>query len=194
MGFRVRFRRALTRSSQAAPGSWWLFCRTPGFGTVRRRPVRGARRAEACDRGGFVLFLSTNVRPKLLGGPFMSTETPDKTNFRGALRSPLAEFRPHVTQLQIFVRTHARVRPGPGQIATARKRSLACLFWPRPNVVSHATGSTHTSLFVPSACNGVRTAPGLQHCCECARSARRNFRVSLRGTADFRPPVTLYAV
>ena len=50
---------------------------------------------------------------------------------------------------------------------------------------------TH-SIAVYSACNGVRTngRRPVQHCCECARSARRNFRVSLRGTADFRPPVT----
>ena len=83
----------------------------------------------------------------------------------------------------------------PGQIATARKK-ISCLFL---YLFLAATErclprSTHTSLFVPSACNGVRTAPGVQHCCECARSARRNFRVSLRGPADFRPPVTLYAV
>ena len=70
-----------------------------------------------------------------------------------------------------------------------KKNDLLLACFGRDRTLSPAQ---HAYIFVcpHSACNGVRTAPGVQHCCECVRSERRNFRVSLRGTADFRPPVT----
>ena len=95
-----------------------------------------------------------------LGGPrgawTQPIQTPDKTNFRGALRyAPLQIFGPTLRSSQIFVARAARAKEkisreippstraespawsGADRNSQKNDLLLAC-FWPRPNVVSRA--------------------------------------------------------
>ena len=133
-------------------------------------------------------------------------QTPDKTNFRGALRyAPLQIFGPTLRSYANFRRARAArakeklavksVYTRESGLSGADRNSqkndllLAC-FWPRPNVVSRAARIIDLCLSPAHATEYGRRP--VQHCCECARSARpKKFsRFVTRGTADFRRPVT----
>ena len=84
---------------------------------------------------------------------------------------------------------HARVRPLRGRSQQPEKQSLACVVFGRDRTLPPGAARIIDLCLSPAHETEYGRRP-VQHCCECARSARRNFRVSLRRTADFRPPVT----
>jgi len=149
------------------------------------------------DKTNFVLGGALRYAPLQIFGPTLRSTQIFVSRARSARQGKISR--------EMLKSLHTRESGLSGADRNSQKNDLllAC-FWPRPNVVSRAArivdlclSPVHATEYgrrpvrpqrMQRSTDGARYR--LQHCCECARSAGRNFRVSLRRTAEFRPPGT----